>query len=29
MSLRKIASVLAAEGVEISVPTLQRLLLRG
>ena len=29
MSLRKMASVLAAEGVEISVPTLQRLLVRG
>jgi DNA invertase Pin-like site-specific DNA recombinase len=29
MSLRKIASVLAAEGVEVSVPTLQRLLSRG
>jgi hypothetical protein len=29
MSLRKIASVLAADGVEVSVPTLQRLLSRG
>jgi DNA invertase Pin-like site-specific DNA recombinase len=29
MSLRKIAAVLAAEGVEVSVPTLQRLLPRG
>jgi DNA invertase Pin-like site-specific DNA recombinase len=29
MSLRKIVSMLAGEGVEVSVPTLQRLLVRG